>query len=111
MSSKFAGILNQAKGRETEPVEAPPVKDVPIAPPPAPPADTPTLRRPGRPKGKRSNDGFEQVTAYIPLELHHKIKLALLQEQAGRKRGEKRREFSELVAELLAEWLTRRQFE
>jgi len=104
MSSKFAGILNQAKGRDVEPVEAPAVEAVPIAPPTPLPVETPAPRRPGRPPGKRSDPGFAQVSAYIPADLHHEVKLTLLQERKGR-------EFSELVAELLAEWLARRQLD
>jgi hypothetical protein len=38
------------------------------------------------------------VTAYISEDIHHNVKLALLQERKGR-------EFSELVGELLAGWL------
>jgi hypothetical protein len=38
------------------------------------------------------------VSAYVPDELYHKVKLALLKERKGR-------EFSELTAELLAAWL------
>jgi hypothetical protein len=56
------------------------------------------VRKAGRPPGKRSDPGYVQVTAYIPSDLHHNIKLALLQERKGR-------EFSELVGELLADWL------
>jgi hypothetical protein len=112
MSSKFRGILDQAKGRDAEPVEVPADPIPPVIKPstPRPPAVTPSpplpvevpaARRPGRPPGKRSDDRFAQVSAYIPVDLHHEIKLALLQERKGR-------EFSELVAELLADWLVRR---
>ena len=58
-------------------------------------------RSAGRPRGKRSDPGFVQATSYIPAEVHHNVKLALLRERKGR-------EFSELVADLLAEWLATR---
>jgi hypothetical protein len=107
--SKFKGILDVAKSREPEPVDvpdpdppAPPAPVVPAPmPSPAPPVAPPPERRPGRPRGKRSDPGFVQVTAYIPDDLHHNIKLALLQERKGR-------EFSELVGELLTAWLESR---
>ena len=53
----------------------------------------------GRPSGKRTDPDYAQVTAYIRKATHHGVKLRLLQEGQGR-------EFSELVEELLATWLT-----
>ena len=53
--------------------------------------------RRGRPPGKRSHPDFEQITAYIRKDTHHAVKIVLLQN--GRK------EFSELVEELLNQWL------
>ena len=61
------------------------------------------FRRPsrGRPRGKRSDPNFEQVTTYIRKHTHQGVKIALLQE--GRSQ-----EFSELVEDLLAKWLKAR---
>ena len=56
----------------------------------------------GRPRGKRSNADFVQVTAYIGKQTHREVKIALLGEEKGR-------EFSELVENLLSEWLKERQ--
>ena len=53
--------------------------------------------RRGRPPGKRSHPDFEQITAYIRKDTHHAVKIGLL------KNG--RKEFSELVEELLGQWL------
>jgi len=52
----------------------------------------------GRPggQGKRVNPDYVQVTAYIPENLHMETKINLI-------RGGKR-EFSELVEELLVQW-------
>jgi hypothetical protein len=52
----------------------------------------------GRPKGKRSNPSYEQVTAYIKKETHQQIKIELIKENNIQ-------DFSELVEELLNEWL------
>ena len=49
--------------------------------------------------GKRSNSDYKQVSAYIRKDTHFKVKLALLQEG---------REFSELVEQLLGEWIASR---
>jgi hypothetical protein len=54
----------------------------------------------GRPRGKSSNPNYTQITAYIPKELHNKVKIALIQE--GRK------EFSQLIEDQLTEWVSRR---
>ena len=91
MSSKFKGILDLAKGREPEPEPAP------AQPPPPSPAPADAPKR-GRPPGKRSDPSYSQVTAYIPEDLHRRIKIALLQEAKGQ-------EFSELVESLLIDWL------
>ncbi len=108
--SKFKSILDVAKGREpereAEPTPAPPsiasALTGPPPPSPAPPVPASPGRKPGRPPGKRSDPGYVQVTAYIPSDLHHNIKLALLQDRKGQ-------EFSELVEELLETWLRSRR--
>jgi hypothetical protein len=52
----------------------------------------------GRPKGKRSNPDYEQVTTYIKRDTHMAVKMLLLQEkQSG--------DFSDLVQHLLEEYL------
>jgi hypothetical protein len=55
----------------------------------------------GRPKGKRSNPDFEQVTAYIKSATYTSVRIELLKE------GQKR-EFSELVQHLLDDWIESR---
>jgi hypothetical protein len=118
--SKYAGILGAAKGRAPEPDDGPTQKSppppaasartvppvaAPTPPPAAPPSPAPaeiaTPRGPGRPRGKRSDPTFDQVTAYVPRELYRRVRIALLEDDRGQ-------EFSELVAELLAAWLADR---
>lgn len=57
----------------------------------------------GRPRGKRSDPDYEQVTAYIRRDTYTATKIALLQENRGR-------EFSELVEDLLSEYLSTQKF-
>jgi hypothetical protein len=57
----------------------------------------PQPSRRGRPPGKRSHPEFEQITAYIRRDTHQAVKIGLLQN--GRK------EFSELIEDLLRHWL------
>jgi flagellar biosynthesis/type III secretory pathway ATPase len=59
------------------------------------------MRGRGRPRGKRSDPNYEQISAYIAKKTHLEVKIALLQEGRGR-------EFSELVEELLGHWLKTR---
>ncbi|MGH2505927.1 MAG: hypothetical protein ACRDHZ_00680 [Ktedonobacteraceae bacterium] len=80
--SKFTGVLAAARGREATEEPAPPVLSAAR----------------GRPKGKRSDPAFEQVTAYIRKETYLQTKMSLLQEQNGR-------DFSQLVEELLGAYL------
>ena len=87
--SKFRGLIDAANSRES------------TAPEPAPVAMPTKPRGRGRPRGKRSDPDFDQVTAYIRKHTHQAAKIALLQEGRGR-------EFSELVEDLLAKWLKAR---
>lgn len=102
--SKFAALL---ESRRAEPTEEPAAADPAPPPPPtttvrkaAPKAKVlPAVKRPrGRPggQGKRINPAYTQVTAYIPEDLHLQTKINLL--KSGK------REFSELVEELLFKW-------
>jgi hypothetical protein len=59
-------------------------------------------RGPGRPSGKRSDPDFVQTTAYVRGDTYRDVRIALLQEGEGR-------EYSELVEELLSEWLKKRK--
>jgi hypothetical protein len=110
--SKFKNILDAAKGRQPEPepekssqetettkpeVQQPqklqlqPVAQLQSEPP-----------KRGRPKAKRSDPDYEQVTAYIKRNTHTAVKIELLRNSQN---GEKR-EFSELVQDLLEQWLS-----
>ncbi len=82
--SKFAGVLKSVKGAETA----------------SKAESTPTLVtvRRGRPKGKRSDPSYEQVTAYIQKETYRRTKMALLQNRDDR-------DFSQLVEDLLCTYL------
>jgi hypothetical protein len=64
-----------------------------------------TLKRPiGRPPGRRSNPDYTQISAYIPMEILQEVQDVLAQE---RRKTKKRtpRPVSDLVEELLSEWL------
>jgi hypothetical protein len=91
VKSKFNSVLDAHKRREPGPEPTP----APEPPPPPAPAEPP---RRGHPPGKRSDSAYTQVTAYILEDLHHGVKMALLKERKGR-------EFSQLVASLLSEWV------
>lgn len=101
--SKFSGIF---ESRRTEAPEEPKTPEPPPTAPRKPTlkvakveAEAPVTKRPrGRPggQGKRINPAYTQVTAYIPENLHTQTKINLL--RSGK------REFSELVEELLDKW-------
>ena len=105
--SKFKNILKAAQDREKEkPVEKSAEKprekaevksDSPIE------ASSPPQKR-GRPRGKRSNPDYEQVTAYIKKKTYKETKIALLEQ-------EEVENFSELVEKLLSEWLSTQKSE
>jgi hypothetical protein len=56
----------------------------------------PNQNKRGRPSGKRSDPSFFLASAYIPVSLHHQVKIALLKEG---------KEYSQLIHELLENWL------
>jgi hypothetical protein len=93
MTSKFKGILTQAKARETESD-----RDKEEATPSPAPASSSDAKKRGRPSGKRSDDDYVQVTAYIQKDTHRDVKIALLKSGSDL-------DFSELVDNLLAKWL------
>lgn len=68
----------------------------------------PQKRGPGRPKGRRSNPDYTQISAYIPLDL-----LLAVQDELANERRENRqrtaRPVSDLVEELLDGWLKKRK--
>lgn len=96
--SKFKNILDAAnqspepetakKKTKTTKKSSPPIVDEKAEP-----------VKKGRPKGKRSNPDFEQVTAYVRSKTYRQTKIALLQQ-------EELEDFSELIEELLTEWLS-----
>ena len=88
--SKFDAVLGQRRTAEqASSTESPQAVEKAIS------------RGRGRPPGKRTNPDYQQVTIYIPRALHDQVKITLIQE--GRK------EFSELVEDLLAKWMSERQ--
>ncbi len=91
--SRFSSLLTAARDRETEEPSS-------ELPPDMVDANKDPNARPmrGRPRAKRSDPNYVQVTAYIRAQTHQRAKIALLEEG-------KRREFSDLVEELLSEWI------
>ena len=62
------------------------------------------VNKKGRPKGKRSNPDFEQVTAYVRKDTYRQTKITLLNR-------EDKLDFSDLVEQLLTEWLSTQKSE
>ena len=109
MKSKFDNLLKTVRGEES-PAE-PPVRaggepkparkaqrEVAVAAPVLAPAQPNEIKRRGRPPAKHSDPDYVQATAYIRKETHRDVKIELL-------RSDPSIEFSELVEQLLADWL------
>lgn len=102
-TSKFAAVLAATKSvPEAEIQEEPsapqkPAKTAAVARQRIE-AEDGTSRRVGRPNAKRSDPDFVQTTAYIRKDTHRDVKIALLHD-------DQKREFSQLVEELLSNWL------
>lgn len=65
---------------------------------PDPVPETEPKKRQRKATGKRSDPNYIQVGAYIPIELNKSVKRRLVDTD---------QDFSELVAELLAQWVQR----
>jgi hypothetical protein len=81
--------LNQASPNTNQPTPGAPASGI---------ENQSHTRKMGRPKGKRSNPDYEQVTTYIRRDTHTAIKVLLLKDKGGG-------DFSELVQNLLEEYL------
>ena len=103
--SKFESILSAKREQGTKPKataqKAPPPSEVV---PEAEAAPRPVAAKPGRPRAKRSDPNFVQTSPYIKKATLQAVKMQLLAEGQGR-------EYSELVEELLSEWLNTRKLE
>lgn len=112
--SKFSSIFEadeepviQENPKATSPAVAPIVKTLhaPTAEAASAEAEqgSPT-RQTGRTTGKKSDPNYRQVTAYVRRSLYKNVSDALYDESRGYPDA-KRKEFSELVDELLETWL------
>jgi hypothetical protein len=72
----------------------------PAATPGSRPGESQEAKRPGpgRPRGKRSNPGYQQVTALLPSELYGRVRGRLLHDKSHG-------DFSDLLKTLLGSWL------
>lgn len=116
--SKFQGIFqpDEESGEEAV-VEKTPLQSIAPVTEPETTLEPPTVpgeiileqesvpnRRTGRPAtGKKSDPNYRQVTAYVRKELYRNVTDTLYDESRGRD-DTKRKEFSELVDELLERW-------
>lgn len=87
--TRFSGVLKNAQDLPAEP-------DAAAAPqqPGAVPSAAP--RKLGRPPGKKTDPAYRQVTVYLQEDIHRSARKLLLDE---------RRQFSDLVNHLVAEWV------
>lgn len=82
--SRFAKVADNLTRLRSEPEQSP-------APPPGPaPAKT------GRPGGKKNNPDYDQVTVYLRKTVYTEARKLLFDE---------RRQFSDLVDELVSQWV------
>ena len=91
--NKFAGVADRLARQRSEP-ELPP-------PPVTPPIEVSAVeKKPSRAPGKKSNkEDFVQVTVYLRKTTHTAARKLLLDQD--------RRQFSDLVEELVSHWINR----
>ncbi|GAC1457166.1 MAG: hypothetical protein NVS2B14_01180 [Chamaesiphon sp.] len=100
-TNRFGPLSAALKGEVLpEQIEATQEEQVPELETPSlstPFVETPPPVKRGRAKGKRSNPDYEQVGAYIPKTLNLEVRRLLL---------DKDLDFSDLVAQLLNQWVS-----
>lgn len=99
--SMFKSILDQARSKRAEPPEEETVTEV--EPTEAPP-NVNEQRKPGRPRGRRSNPDYTKLCALIPMDLLLEVQSILLQQRRN-KQKERVKDMSALVEKLLNEWV------
>ena len=109
-ASALAGILKARRGDDAAAADPPPVEtpekpEPAVAPSPAPPSPPvsqapapPTVER--KPRGGKSSDKatYDQFSVYLRKDTRKKVKRALEDKETGQ-------DFSDLVQELLEQWL------
>ncbi|MBD1903856.1 hypothetical protein NDI44_27105 [Trichocoleus sp. DQ-A3] len=105
--SMFKSLLNQARSKDEQPEEELPIQPAPIEP--LPEAIEP--RKVGRPRGRRSNPDFTQISALIPYDLLLEIQTELLKEKKEKRQRQGELNLSSLIESLLNEWLSKRKKE
>lgn len=107
--TRFDKLLNQAKGKRSQPTETdadlqviPEQEPEPVPEPqPSPPVSEPApvevvVLKPEEPLAKSKDPNYQRSTVYLPKEMHHRLKLAALQDG---------KEISGVIEELVKEWL------
>jgi hypothetical protein len=98
---KMAALFS--KGLQETPA-AQEVRTIQEAPPR--PKAAPVARPVGRPAGKKSSQDYEQKCFLLRTDTMEDVEDALtVERRQAKRRGEKGRDFSELVQELLEQWL------
>lgn len=105
--SDTGAVLREEQSEPTQLMKEPAVSTPPETPTPPPiaiaaePQVTPVVPpRRGRAPGKRSDPNYTQIGAYIPKELDRAVKRALVDED--------NLDLSELIAQLLDDWVKRK---
>jgi hypothetical protein len=102
--SKFSGLLERRKTNpqpvsDMEDLDTQTSNSLDFQPPST--SVLPSEHRSQRPRGKKGDPAYTQVTAYIKTDTYQRTQIRLLQ-----LRG-KKKEVSELLQELLTDWLER----
>jgi len=103
--SMFKSLLSQARSKDEKPKEE---LAQAAAQPEGTLSDTVENRKPGRPRGRRSNPDYTQISAYIPLDLLLEVQSELLNERKS-KRQRRSTDVSSLVEQLLQKWVDERK--
>ncbi len=103
-SSQFASLFktDNKEKKEPSPKNRSVKKKTVASPPPKTAQAQPNVNLQKRATGKSSNADYTQVLSYVKKDTHNQVKAALIFD-------ERRRDLSDLVEELLAEWLKSKQ--
>ena len=97
--SKFSAVFQSRQENSPPQSFEPPITKKTQEGPTAKVAVAMNVAKLGRPRAKRSDPNFCQVTAYVREETYNKVRISLLT-------SKDKRDFSELVEDLLTKFLT-----
>jgi hypothetical protein len=98
--SMFKSLLDQARSKNEE------LEEIKETTPTESEPEAIETRKPGRPRGRRSNPDYTKLCALVPMDLLLEVQSILLQQRRNKVK-QRAKDVSALVENLLTEWVAK----